>query len=176
MSKNLDLKKEVVAEIKEKLDRAQAMILVDYMGINVEEVTELRNKCREAGVEYKVYKNNLVKLAAQGTDFEEISKDLVGPNAILFSYDDPASAAKLSKQAAESIAKLEVKSGIIEGVYFDVEGVNKIAEIPSRDELIAKFLGSISSEKFIGRFVRSINSPVANFTYLLSNIADQKSN
>ncbi len=174
MSKNLDLKKQVVSEIKEKLDRAQAMILVDYMGINVEQVTELRNKCREAGVEYKVYKNNLVKLATAGTPFEDINKDLVGPNAIIFGYDDPAVAAKISKKAAEDIEKLEVKSGVIEGVYFDVTGVEKIAAIPSRDELIAQFLRTVSAENLVGRFVRSINSPITNFTYLLANVAEQK--
>ncbi len=174
MSKNLDLKKEVVAEIKQKLDRAQAMILIDYMGINVEQVTELRNKCREAGVEYKVYKNNLVKLATEGTPFADLNKDLVGPNAIIFGYDDPAVAAKISKKAAQEVDKLEVKSGVVEGVYFDVAGIEKIADIPSREELIAQFLRTVSTENFVGRFVRSINSPISNFTYLLANIADQK--
>lgn len=161
MSKNFDRKKEVVAEIREKLERAQSLVLVDYMGIDVAEATELRNACRAAGVEYKVYKNNLVKLAAEGTSFESLAKDLSGPNALAIGYDDPVAPAKVIKDAAEKIKELELKAGVIEGEYFDVNGIMAIAKIPGREQLIAKLLGSL-------------NAPVSNFAYLLSNIAEQK--
>lgn len=161
MSKNFENKQEVVTEIREKLERAQSLVLVDYMGINVEEATELRNACREAGVEYKVYKNNLVKLAAEGTQFSDLAKDLTGPNAFAFGYEDPVTPAKVLKGVCEKTKALELKSGVVEGQYFDREGIKVIAEIPSREVLIAKFLGSI-------------NSPLSNFAYLLSNIAEQK--
>ncbi len=174
MSKNFERKQEVVAEIREKLDRAQALILVDYMGINVEDDTKLRRQCREAGVEYKIYKNNLFKRATEGTQFEDINKDLVGPNAMILGYDDPAAAAKVIKKASSDIEKLELKSGVVEGTYFDVEGIKKIADIPSREELIAKLLGTIGPENMVGRLVRTINNPVSDFTYLLSNIAKEK--
>ncbi len=174
MSKNLERKKQVVAEIREKLDRAQVVILVDYMGINVEQDTELRRKCREAGVEYKIYKNNLFNLATEGTDYSQINKDLVGPNAMLIGYDDPAAAAKVIKNASKEIEALEIKSGVVEGTYFGADGINQLADIPSREELIAKLLGTIGPENMVGRLVRTINKPVSDFTYLLSNIAKEK--
>lgn len=161
MSKNFDRKKEVVAEIKEKLERAQSLVLVDYMGIDVAGATELRKACRAAGVEYKVYKNNLVKLAAEGTNFESLTKDLTGPNALAIGYDDPVAPAKVIKDAADKIKEIELKSGVVEGEYFDVDGIMAIAKIPGREQLIAKLLGSL-------------NAPVSNFAYLLSNIAEQK--
>ncbi len=161
MSANFEAKKELVAEINGKLKDAKSLVLVDYAGINVEEATELRKQCREAGVDYKVYKNNLFKRATEGTDYEEINKDLVGPNAFAFSYDDATAPARVLKKFAKDSKSLELRSGIIEGVYYDVEGIEKIADIPSREVLIAKILGSIKS-------------PLNNFAYLLKAIADKK--
>ncbi len=161
MSANFEGKKVLVAEIHDKLKDAKSLVLVDYMGIDVEEVTKLRKECREAGVDYKVYKNNLFKRATEGTDYEEINKDLIGPNAFAFSYDDATAPARVLKKFAKDSKALELKSGIIEGVYYDSEGIEKIADIPSREVLISKILGSIKS-------------PLANFAYLLKAIADKK--
>lgn len=161
MSKNFDIKKEVVAEIREKLERAQSLILVDYKGINVEQATELRNACRAAGVDYKVYKNNLVKRAAEGTAYESLANDLVGPNAFAFGYDDPIKPAKVLKEVATKAKALELKSGVVEGTYFDIKGIQEIADLPSREVLIAKLLGSF-------------NAPLSNFAYLIKNIAEKK--
>lgn len=161
MSKNFDIKKEVVAEIREKLERAQSLILVDYKGINVEQATELRNACRAAGVEYKVYKNNLVRRAAEGTPFEALANDLVGPNAFAFGYDDPVKPAKVLKEVSAKAKALELKSGVVEGTYFDIKGIQEIADLPSREVLIAKLLGSF-------------NAPLSNFAYLIKNIAEKK--
>lgn len=163
MSAKFELKKQVVEEIKEKLEKSKSVVLSDYRGLNVAETTELRSKFREAGVEYKVYKNNLVKLAIQGTEFEELSGDLKGPNAIAFGYDDPVVPAKVIKDFAKDHDKLELKTGVIEGEYFGAEKMLKIAEIPSKDELIVKFLGSVKS-------------PVNNFVYLLNNVAEKMEN
>jgi len=160
MSANFEKKKEVVKEIQEKFANAKSVVLSDYRGLNVAETTELREKFREAGVEYKVYKNNLVKLAIKGTDFEGITADLTGPNAIAFGYEDPVVPAKVIKDFAKGHEKLSLKTGIIEGEYFGAEKMLKIAEIPSKDELIVKFLSSIKS-------------PVNNFVYLLNNIKDE---
>lgn len=161
MSKNFDIKKEVVAEIREKLERAQSLILVDYKGINVEQATELRNACRAAGVDYKVYKNNLVRRAAEGTPYEALANDLVGPNAFAFGYDDPVKPAKVLKEVSTKAKALELKSGVVEGTYFDVKGIQEIADLPSREVLIAKLLGSF-------------NAPLSNFAYLIKNIAEKK--
>jgi large subunit ribosomal protein L10 len=160
MSANFEKKKEVVKEIQEKFANAKSVVLSDYRGLNVAETTELREKFREAGVEYKVYKNNLVKLAVKGTDFEEITADLTGPNAIAFGYEDPVVPAKVIKDFAKEHDNLSLKTGIIEGEYFGAEKMLKIAEIPSKDELIVRFLSSIKS-------------PVNNFVYLLNNIKDE---
>jgi len=97
MSKNLERKKVQVEEIKEKFEKAQSAILVDYRGLTVEEVTELRKNFREAGVEYKVYKNNLMKLAIKDTAFEGLNADLAGPSAVAFGYEDPVVPAKIIK-------------------------------------------------------------------------------
>lgn len=160
MSKNFELKKEVVSEIREKLEKAQSLVLVDYKGLNVEQATDLRNVCRDAGIEYKVYKNNLVKRAAVGTAFEALANDLVGPNAFAFGYDDPVTPAKVLKEFSAKSKKLELKSGVVEGQYFGIEGIKAIAEIPSREVLLGKLLGSL-------------NAPVSNFAYLVKNIAEK---
>lgn len=161
MSANFEGKKVLVAEIHGKLKDAKSLVLVDYMGIDVDEVTRLRKECREAGVDYKVYKNKLVKRATEGTQFEEINKDLVGPNAFVFSYDDATAPARVLKKFAKDSKTLELKSGIIEGVYYDAQGIEKIADIPSREVLISKILGSIKS-------------PLVNLAYLLKAIVDKK--
>jgi large subunit ribosomal protein L10 len=163
MSKNLEMKKQKVDEIKGKFDGAKSAILVDYRGLNVDETTELRKNFREAGVEYKVYKNNLVKLAIADTEFEPLAQDLTGPNAIAFSYDDPVTPARIIKDFSKKHDNLELKTGVVEGTYFGQEKIIEIAAIPSRDELLAKLLGSLQA-------------PIANFAYLLSNIAEEKEN
>jgi large subunit ribosomal protein L10 len=160
MSDNFEMKKKKVEEIKEKFVDAKSAILVDFRGLTVDETTELRKRFREAGVEYKVYKNNLVKLAVKDTDFESLSQDLTGPNAIAFGYADPVVPAKVIKDFAKDHKNLELKTGVIEGEYYDVDKIVEIADIPSRDELIAKFMGSIKS-------------PVSNFVYLLTNIIEE---
>lgn len=161
MSKNFENKKLVVKEIKEKFEKAQAAVLVDYRGLNVEEVTELRKQFREAGAEYKIYKNNLVKIAIEGTDFESLKADLTGPNAIAFGYEDPVVPAKLVKEFSKKHKLLELKSAVVEGQYCDLDRLNRIADIPSREVLIAKFMGSIKS-------------PVSSFVYMAKAIADKK--
>ncbi len=161
MSSNLENKKLVVAEIKGKLEKAQSAVIVDYRGLNVEEATELRKNFREAGVEYKVYKNNLVKLAIKDTQFENLAQDLTGPNAIAFGYEDPVTPAKIAKDFAKDHKNLELKSGVVEGEYCDNAKITEIATLPSRDVLVGKFLGSI-------------RSPLSNFAYLLKNIAEAK--
>jgi len=160
VSNNLEIKKQVVEEIKGKFANAKSAVLVDYRGLTVEEATDLRNKFRAAGVEYKVYKNNLVKLAIKDTEFEGLTADLKGPNAIAFGLEDPVSPAKVVKDFAKDHSNLELKAGVVEGKYCDLAEITKIADIPSRDVLLGQFLGSI-------------NAPVANFAYLVQAIIDK---
>lgn len=161
MSANFEAKKVAVEQIKEKFSNAKSAILVDYRGLTVEEVTELRSQFRASNVEYKVYKNNLVKIAIKDTPFESLTGDLTGPNAIAFGIEDAVVPAKVIKEFAKTHKKLELKSGVVEGDYCTLEEVLKIAELPSKEVLIGRFLGSIKS-------------PVSNFAYFLSNLIKEK--
>lgn len=161
MSKAIEIKKQVVTEITEKLEKSVAAVVVDYRGLKVEEVTELRKQCREQGLEYKVYKNTLVRMAAENAGMGELVKELVGPNAILFSYEDPVAAAKLASDFSKTHKNLELKVGIVEGELYLDEKLKEFASIPSREELIAKLLGSLKA-------------PVSNFAYLIQAIADKQ--
>ena len=163
MTKAIEMKKGVVAEIAEKLQKSASCVVVDYKGLKVEELTELRNKFREAGIDYKVYKNTLVRRAAAEVgnmaQFDDVN--LVGTNAIAFGYEDPVAPAKIVNDFAKTHPKLELKMGFVEGEFYDADNIKKLAEIPSREELIAKLLGSLKA-------------PVSNFVYLVDAIAKKQ--
>lgn len=151
----------VIDEIKAKLDGAQSAILVDYMGITVEQADKMRRALREADVDYTVYKNTLVKRAIEGTDFESLKDHLAGPSAIAISKTDATAPARTLNGLIKEIPVVEFKAGVVEGTFYDKAGVEAIANIPSRDELIAKFMGSIQS-------------PVSAFVRTLQAVADAK--
>ena len=157
----VEIKKPIVDEIIENLTDAKAVVLADYRGLTVEQDTILRKKMRDAGVVYKVYKNTMIKRAVAGTQFEAITADLEGPTAIAISKEDATAPAKILFDFAKTAPALELKSGVIEGTYYDNNTIKVIATIPSRDELISKFLGSIQS-------------PVTNFARVIKQIAEQK--
>lgn len=161
MSNNLDAKKVAVEEIKVRFESSKSAVLVDYRGLTVEEVTELRSKFRQAGVEYKVYKNNLVKIAIKDTPFEALSQDLTGPNAIAFGIEDAVIPAKIIKDFAKGHKNLELKAGVVEGAYCNLEQIIQIADLPAKEVLIGRFLGSVKA-------------PVSNFAYFLSNLIKEK--
>lgn len=161
MSNNLERKKVVVGEIKDKFEKATSAVVVNYRGLSVEDANQLRKNFREAGADYKIYKNNLVKLAIQGTEFETLNADLTGPNAIAFGFEDPVVPAKIIKDFAANNPNLELKAGVIEGSYYNIDQIKEIAEIPSKEVLIAKLLGSFKA-------------PISNLAYLLQAIVDKK--
>lgn len=161
MNKNRQLKEAKVAEIREKLEKAQAVILADYQGLTVEQDTTLRKNLREAGVEYKVYKNTLVALAAKELGFDGVVEYLEGPVSIAFGYEDVTAPARILNDFAKDHKKLELKAGIVQGEVYDAEKVKQLAAIPSKEVLIAKLLGSIKS-------------PVSNLAYLLNAIKESK--
>ena len=151
----------IIDEIKDKFERAESAVVIDYMGITVAEADEMRKKLREAEVDYTVYKNTLVKRAIEGTKYEALGEILEGPSGFAFSYDDATAPARVLNDARKAYKKMEFKGGIIEGEYYDKENIEKIAAIPSRDTLISKFMGSIQS-------------PIANFARGVAQIAEQK--
>lgn len=156
----VELKQPIVQEISEQIKDAQSVVLVDYRGLTVEEVTALRKELREAGVTYKVYKNTLMNFAFKGTDFESMSSLLEGPNAIAISKTDATAPARILAKFAKTATALELKAGVVEGTFYDAEGIKAIASVPSREELLSKFLGSIQS-------------PITNFARVLNQIAEQ---
>lgn len=162
MSKAIWQEKQVIIdEIKEKLENAEAAVVIDYMGITVAEADSMRKQLREADVDYTVYKNTLVKRAIEGTKYEGLADALAGPSALAISQTDATAPARVLNKVMKEFKKMEFKAGVIEGELLDAEGVKAVAEIPSRDELIAKFMGSIQS-------------PIANFARVINQIAEQK--
>lgn len=156
----VEVKQPIVEEIKAQLDGAKSIVVVDYRGISVADVTELRKQCREAGVIYKVYKNTMVRRAVEGTEFEGIVKDLEGTNAFAISKEDATLAARVVAKFIKKAKVCKLKSGVVEGTYYDAKGIETIATIPSREELIAKFMGSIQS-------------PITNFARVIKQIAEK---
>lgn len=150
---NKNTKQEQISDMHERLTRAKAVFLADFRGMNVGQATTLRNELRNASVEYKVFKNTLLDLAAKGTDKESLSPYLAGPTAIAISYDDPVNAAKvLSKFAKDPQSKFVLKAGILSGKVIDVKQIQALADLPSREVLIAKMLGSMQAPatNFVG--------------------------
>jgi large subunit ribosomal protein L10 len=161
MNKNREIKEAKVAEIKEKLQQAKAVVLSDYQGLTVEEDTQLRKGLREAGVEYKVYKNNLVVLAAKELGIEGVEEYLEGPVSIAFGYEDATAPARILNNFAKDHKKIELKAGILDGTVYNKVEIEKIATIPSKEVLIAKLLGSFKA-------------PLSNFAYLINAIKEKK--
>ncbi len=156
----VELKQPIVQEISEQIAGAQSVVVVDHRGLTVAEDTQLRKELREAGVTYKVYKNTLMNFAFKGTEFESLTEVLKGPSAIAVSKDDATAPARILAKFAKTAPKLEIKAGVVDGVFYDVAGVNTLASIPSREALISKLLGSLQS-------------PITNFARVLNQIAEQ---
>lgn len=143
MSAIRDAKTAVINEIKEKIEKSKSVVLIDYRGLTVAEVTKLRNDCRKAGVDYKVYKNTMVRLAAKELGIEGLDIYLEGPNAFAFGYEDAVAPAKVLNTFATAAKKTELRAGIMDGVVLDVKAVKALAELPSREELIIKLMWTL---------------------------------
>lgn len=156
----VELKKPIVDEIKGYANDAKGAVLVDYRGLTVEQDVRLRRQLREAGVVYKVYKNTMLHLAFEGTDYDQLDKHLEGPTAIAFGIDDETAPARILNNFAKEAEALEFKGAVVGGTYYDADGIKELAKIPSRDELISKLLGSLQS-------------PITNLARVLNQIAEK---
>ena len=145
MSANLEAKKQVVEEIKEKIGKCGAFVVVDYKGISVADDTKLRSDFRKNDVEYRVLKNRLVLRALSELNIGGFEGHLEGPTAIAFAYGDPLAAAKVVSENAKTVKAIEVKCGLMDGAYIDAETVAKLAAIPSKEVLLAQLLGLLQS-------------------------------
>jgi len=158
----IELKKPIVDEISANLEGANCVVLVDACGLTVEQDTQLRKQMRAEGITYKVYKNTMLNLAVKGSEFEPLAKHFSGPSAIAISKTDATAPARIVAEFAKTADKLEIKAGIVEGTYYDADGMKAIAAVPSREVLLGKLLGSLKS-------------PIANFARVLNQIAESKS-
>lgn len=156
----VEIKKPVVEEISAAIKDAQSVVLVDYRGLTVEQDTKLRKELREAGVNYKVYKNTMMNFAFKGTDFESLAPYLEGPSAVAISTTDATAPARVLAKFAKTAEQLEIKAGVVEGTLYDANGMKSIASIPSREELLSKLLGSIQS-------------PITNFARVMNQLAEK---
>ena len=156
----VELKQPIVDEIKGVLEGAQSAVAVQYLGINVDQDTKLRKELRENGVIYKVYKNTLIKRAVAGTEFEGLTPDLEGPTALAVSKTDATAPARIIAKYVKDVKPLELKGGVVEGTYYDAKAMIAISEIPGREELISRLLGSLQS-------------PIANLARVLNQIAEK---
>ncbi|MCK8825779.1 50S ribosomal protein L10 [Fuchsiella alkaliacetigena] len=162
----------IVEELTDKFSETKAAVLTDYCGLDVAQVTELRNQLREAGVDYKVVKNTLALLAAKNADFEEIEEYLTGPTAIAFSDEDPVAPAKVLVEFAKEHEELEIKGGLVEGDLIDLEQVKSLADIPPREVLIAQLLAKMKAP--VNGLVNALNDPLQSLAYTLKAIKEDK--
>lgn len=163
---------EKLEAIKQDLADVQAVWVVDYRGLTVKQSEQLRGSIREAEATMKVYKNKLVRLALKELDMPNLDEVLSGPSAFVFAAGDPVASAKALKDFAKSNENLVIKGGIMDGAFVDAEAVEKIAALPSREELIAKLLGTLQNPMV--KTVRVLNGPMEAFARCVSAIADQK--
>jgi len=161
VSKAIEQKKVLVEEITEKLKNSVTTVIVDYRGLNVSAITELRKQLREAGVEFKVYKNTLTRRAAEAAGLEGLTEVLTGPNAIAFSTEDAVAPAKIINNFAKENEALEIKAGIIEGTIATADDIKALAELPSREGLLSMLLSVLQA-------------PMRNFALAVKAVADQK--
>lgn len=155
----VEQKKTIVEEITNHVKDAQCVVLVNYSGLTVEQDTILRREFREAGIVYKVYKNTMMNFAFKGTSCESLTEHLHGTNALAISVDDATAPARILSKYAKQYPALEMIAGVVEGNYNDQAGMQALASIPSREELLGKLLGSIQS-------------PISNLARVLNQVAE----
>lgn len=165
-------KSDVVAEIKEKLTASGGVIMADYRGLSVKDMQQLRIKIREAGGEVKVYKNTLTEIAVRELALPNMDEYLQGPTAFVFAGEDPVAPAKALVDFKKGHDVLEVKGGYVQNTVVDAAGVKAIAALPSREELIAKIMGSLVNP--IRGFMSMANAPAGALARALQAVADQK--
>jgi large subunit ribosomal protein L10 len=169
---NKESKEQLVAEFAAKLKEAKAAFLADYRGLDVGQANDLRNKLREVGVEYRVVKNTLLRLAAKDTDSACFDEFLNGPTAIALVGDDPVAPAKALVEFAKKNDAFELKAGMLDGKLLAVAEIQALAELPSRDELLAMMLRSMSAPAT--NFVGVLAAVPRTFVQVLTAIKDQK--
>jgi len=171
LSLSLDSKKEVVAEISARLANAQAVVLAEYRGLPVEKITQLRARARASGVYLRVLKNTLARRAVEGTPFEKLADQMIGPLAYGISVD-PVAAAKVLHAYAKENDKLVIKAGAMPHQLMSAKEVGSLAMLPGREELLARLLGTMQAP--VAKFVQTLNEIPGRFVRTLAAVRDQK--
>ncbi|RKQ32357.1 50S ribosomal protein L10 [Oceanobacillus halophilus] len=161
MSSVIEQKKQLVEEITDKFRNSQTTVVVDYRGLDVSEVTELRKQLREAGVDFKVYKNTMARRAAEAAELDGLSDTLVGPTALAFSNDDAVAPARILKNFSKEHEALELKGGVIEGKTATLDQIKELADLPNYEGMVSMLLSVLQA-------------PIRNFAYATKAVAEQK--
>ena len=157
----VELKQPIVDEISKSIKDAKSAMIVQYLGLTVEQDTALRKELREAGVTYKVCKNTLMKRAFEGTDFAQLDQHLEGPNALAVSVQDPIAPAKIFAKYAKNYKVFNIVGGVVDGQYYDADQIAVLATVPSREVLLGRLLGSFMA-------------PVSSFARVIKQIAEKQ--
>jgi large subunit ribosomal protein L10 len=155
-----------IGVLKDKLAKAQSLVLVDFRGLTVEADSKMRREFRAGGCEYRVVKNTLLGLAVKGTSMEVVDKLLAGPTAIAYHFEDPAAPAKIAAKVAKAEEKFVIKGGYVEGRALDAKGVQALSQLPGKDELRATFLATLNAVP--QSFLRLTTAAQQNFLFLLA--------
>ena len=172
MNKQRMAKEQSVQDITEKLQKSVTAVITDYRGLNVSQATQLRNELRGADIEYKVLKNTLTKIAAKNVGLEGLDQYLEGPTAIAFSTEDPVAPAKILAKFAKDNKDLEIKGGILEGKVVSMEQIKALADLPSREELLAQVLRGLQSP--LAGMVNVLAGPLRNMANVLEAVRKEK--
>ena len=172
MGLSLEQKQAAVSEVQAKLSGAQAVILAEYRGLNVERVTQLRSKARQSGIYLRVLKNTLARRAIKGTPFEKLSEQMVGPLMYGISQD-PVAGAKVLSEFAKENEQFVIKAGAMPNAVMSPQDIKALAQLPSREELLAKLLGTMQAP--MTKLVRTLNEVPGKFVRTLAAYRDQKS-
>lgn len=165
-------KEQIVQELAQRLTDTTATFLADYRGINVEQATQLRRELTQAGVEYRVVKNKLLKLAAQGTPSEDLQSYCTGPTAIALSGADPVAPAKILSKFAKEVDAFELKAGVLSGKLLSVADISALADLPSREELLARALSTMNAP--VSNFVGTMAAIPRSLVQVLNAIGENK--
>ena len=165
-------KSEKIDAIKSKIEKAQVAIITEYKGFSVEEITNLRRELQKDGGDYMVTKNTLAKIAVKGTDYEALTEKLTGPVALAFGFSDPVSPAKAVTKFIKETKKGEIIGAVLDGKLLSVDETKALANLPSKEELYAKMLGSINSPA--SGLVGCVNGVMASLTRAIAAVRDQK--
>lgn len=163
---------DAVERLTKKLEKAKSVVLTDFRGLTVQEMTVLRENLRSQKVEFRVIKNRLVKFALEKAGCDILDDLLIGPTGMAFGYDDPVPATRVIQEFTEKFEKLSVKGGLLEGKRIDIQTIERLSKLPSKEVLIGRVLGSIQSPA--SKLMLTLKQTACNLVYALNALADQK--